>query len=220
MANGLDRAVRRITPVLVTIDISAWMAQVLKRDLQTALTFCRLDITELLRVTPKAVQVRGFFSTNIGARCYMCGAILDTEISRASGIGPVCAKHAGIPRAKQADAAATIAHMNELAKTMGQFTVWIIRRHLRDNRDALLALTPTEQNTPPPPPVMKPLISNQVQIAEWLSRKDNLPEVLTVVRKEKETAKWVLFETVEAGKVGLPKSQILQRQLDTYMDFK
>lgn len=201
-ADGLELAARRLTPVLATIDVTPWFARTLKKELQANITFCRIDVVEVLRATGKAVQIRGHFNTGVAVNCYCCNAVLDTEISRASGIGPVCAKKAGIPRASLHDAPSIIEHMNGIARKMGEFTVWVPRKCIKTEIN-LGQFAPAA-----PAPVALVLQPNQIQIAAWLARKNDLPEVLTVISKKKETEKWVLLLT-DKGEVGLPKSQIL-----------
>lgn len=200
--NGLEKAVRKVVQPLATIDITSWFARCLKKELNANITFCRIDVVEVLRATGKAVQIRGYFNTDVAVNCYCCHAVLDTEISKASGIGPVCAKKAGVPRTSINDAPAIIAHMNQLAQSMGEFTVWVPRKCIKTEINL-------GQYAPASPlPEVKQLQPGQIQVAAWLAKKNGHPEVLTVISKKKETDRWVLLVT-NVGEVGIPKSQIL-----------
>lgn len=83
-------------------------------------------IKEVVAETAKAVQIKLEFFGGIGRNCHVCGAELDTEISRACGIGPVCAKNMGLPRPTLANATQVLAMVENLAKNLGEIgPVWI-----------------------------------------------------------------------------------------------
>lgn len=101
---------------------------------------------------------------------------------------------------------------------MGRFTTWVPKSQVVSSVD-WSALAPAR--VAPPPPAMQTLASNQIPVAGWLAKKNGHDEVLTVIRKKAETAKWVLLvvgrnpATWQQGmsttmEVGVPKSQIIQ----------
>lgn len=109
------------------IEIKAWLARAVAEEFKTIpvnleepVAFRNLEITEYIRETPKAVQISFRYSSKICERCHVCGKELDTEISRACGIGPVCAKKLGFPRATLEDAGKIIERMEAVCRDIGE----------------------------------------------------------------------------------------------------
>jgi hypothetical protein len=200
--NGVELAVRQATKVLTTIEVKSWFAGQLRQKLDASHAFRRIDVTAVLRETPRAVQIEGYFNTNVASNCYCCGRVLTTEISKASGIGPVCAQKAGVPRVSLGDAPAVLEFMNALAKRMGQFETWIPKSQISYGSVSGLA-------APKPAPAKQKIEENQIQVADWLAEKNGHPTVLTVISVKVQTAKWFLLKT-NHGEIGVPKSQIVQ----------
>lgn len=53
---------------------------------------------EVLRVTPKAIQVRAHAIVRYSDHCMVCGREIENFISRHCGYGPICAENLGLPR--------------------------------------------------------------------------------------------------------------------------
>lgn len=81
--------------------------------------FRNLEIVEIVGESPKAIKARVKFVSKVANSCHLCGRELDTEISRATGIGPVCAEKLGISRAKANDARAILDAVEALAAEVG-----------------------------------------------------------------------------------------------------
>ena len=188
--------------VLTTIRVKSWLASQLRQTLGASHAFCRIDVIQVLRETRKAFQIKGYFNTDVAATCYSCGRVLDTEVSRASGIGPVCAQKHGVPRVSMNDAPSIIEFMNALAKRTGKFETWIPKSQISEGDLSRFV-------APKPVPQKKVLGENQIQVADWLADKNGHPNVLTVLGVKAQTSKWFLLLT-DHGEIGVPKSQIVQ----------
>ncbi len=193
---------------LATICLKRWFAGSLKKEFQATVFFRRLDVMEVHAVTPRAVQVTFGFSKDVAQDCNICGRVLETEVSRATGIGPTCCKHLGIERKSQTDATAILMALEATVAAFGTRKCWIPKSQFEVTDGSVDAHAPAP--VAKAPVAMVALAANQIQIAAWLATKNNIPAVLTVVSKLKSTAKWVLVQTVEAGKQGIPTSQIVQ----------
>jgi len=108
------------------IEIKAWLARAIAEEFQTIpvegdkpVAFRNLDIVAFHRETEKALYLTVRYSSKICQRCHVCGKELDTEVSRACGIGPVCAKRLGFKRAGVEDAQAIVAKMEEISEDIG-----------------------------------------------------------------------------------------------------
>lgn len=85
-----------------------------------------ITINKVEAETAKAVRIRFEFYGGIGRNCHVCGASLDTEVSRACGIGPVCAKRMGLPRPNANNASIVLAQIEEIAGSFGEIgPVWV-----------------------------------------------------------------------------------------------
>jgi hypothetical protein len=109
------------------IEIRRWLARKIAEEFKTIpahleapVAFRNLEITEIHRETAKAVQVTFRYSSKICERCHVCGAELDTDVSRACGIGPVCAKKLGFKRASLGDAGAIVERMEAICREVGE----------------------------------------------------------------------------------------------------
>ena len=119
------------------VEINAFIASQLKRQLNMDVFFRRLEVTESLNETYRAVQVKVKFITKVCADCNMCGIPLETEVSRACGIGPVCAKKLGISRLRVEDAQLVHAMIDEAGKRYGEIgPIWIPKSQIKKLQEA------------------------------------------------------------------------------------
>lgn len=108
------------------IEIKGWLAKQLEQQLALACFFRNLEITEVVSESPRAYSVKVKFVSKIASSCHCCGRDLDTEVSRATGIGPVCASRLGLPRPTLATAQETLAALETIRNTIGEVgPVWI-----------------------------------------------------------------------------------------------
>lgn len=88
--------------------------------------FRNLQIERVRRETAKAILVDVRFVAEVVRSCHVCGMPLDTEVSRACGIGPVCAKRIGFERPHKADASDILRHVERFANDIGVLEeIWL-----------------------------------------------------------------------------------------------
>lgn len=120
------------------ITVRKWFAQGKAKELNLRYFFRNLIIDEVLAETPKALQVKVRFNDKVTTCCHLCGLGLDTEISKATGIGPVCAKKIGFKRVSMADAGAILAKIKEEAQMAGVLTLWLPKSQIISKAEQVL----------------------------------------------------------------------------------
>lgn len=121
------------------ITIRKWFANNKMKELNLKLFFRNLVIEEVLNETDRAVQVKVRFNSKITTCCHICGLNLDNEISKACGIGPVCAKRLGFKRVTIADAGAILQKIKEEAQIAGVIgPIWVPKSQIMSKAEILL----------------------------------------------------------------------------------
>jgi hypothetical protein len=168
------------------LEIKHFVAQRIAQEQDIRLTpespaviaFRNIEVVEVLRESEKAIQVRIRYISKIASHCHLCGMALDTEISRACGIGPTCAGKLGFKRPKVADAAAILAKMEEVAQRIGVIgPVWLPKSQIVD--------TAYVASEPPSEPEVPWEIEMKAKVAEW----ENEQEEEALRNKEEEREK-------------------------------
>jgi hypothetical protein len=59
-----------------------------------------VDVTTLVSVDDTTMTLKGKLTKENGGICRCCGKTLKTEMSKMTGIGPVCTKHVGVKHPK------------------------------------------------------------------------------------------------------------------------
>ena len=114
------------------IEIKQWIANKFAAQCNIKLFFRNLEIREILDETRQAIQAKVSFLSCIVSSCHCCGAPLDTEISRAVGIGPICAGRIGLERPTMENAKDTLRLLDEFAKRVGILgPFWIPKRQIK-----------------------------------------------------------------------------------------
>jgi hypothetical protein len=120
------------------ITVRKGFAQGKAKKLNLQYFFRNLIIDEVLCETPKAVHVKVRFNDKVTTCCHMCGLGLDTEISKATGVGPVCAKKLGFKRVSMADAGAILAKVTEEARNAGIIELWLPKSQIVSKAEQVL----------------------------------------------------------------------------------
>lgn len=108
------------------ITIKKWIANKLAESQGMEFFFRNLEISEMLDETSRAIEIKVKFVSDIQNSCHMCGRSLDCEISRATGIGPVCIKKIGVKRPSKATAQEMLKAIDQLTERIGEIgPIWI-----------------------------------------------------------------------------------------------
>lgn len=114
------------------IEVKAWIARRLQADLNMEYFFRNLQVEAVERETTRAYQVKVSFVSKIVTSCHICGRDLDTDVSKACGIGPVCADRLGLPRPSLSTAAETLAAIDMLCKNLGTIgPIWVPKSQIK-----------------------------------------------------------------------------------------
>ncbi len=118
------------------IEIKTWLAKKLGKQANIDIFFRNLEITGVLEESFRGVKCKVTFVSEVASACHICGLPLDTEISRACGIGPVCCKRLGIERPDTVTAPQILAKIEEYAKKVGEIgPFWIAKTQIKDKPD-------------------------------------------------------------------------------------
>lgn len=120
------------------ITVRKWFAQGKAKELNIRYFFRNLVVEEVLAETPKGVLVKIRFNDKVTTCCHLCGLGLDTEVSKATGIGPVCAKKLGFSRVSVADAGMVLEKIKEEAKIAGILTMWLPKSQIVSKAEQIL----------------------------------------------------------------------------------
>lgn len=114
------------------IEIKTWLANKFKEEAKMDFFLRNLEIVEVLDETARAYQVQVRFVSKIVKNCCACGKALDNEISKATGIGPTCAKKIGLSRPSLNDAQKTIIELEALCVKIGLIgPLWIPKSQIK-----------------------------------------------------------------------------------------
>lgn len=115
------------------LEMSAWYARTFQENHKTAYAFRNMKINQVHRETAKALQVDAEFFSGIASTCGVCGRPLSNDISRATGIGPICAEKIGLPRPTMATAKEVVKLMEAMSTAQGEFKeVWIPKSQIKN----------------------------------------------------------------------------------------
>jgi hypothetical protein len=114
-------------------EVSKWYANVFKENNNTSIAYRNLKVLKVKAESAKAYQVDAEFFGGIASCCGVCGLSLSNDISRATGIGPICATKLGFPRPTMETAKEIVAQMESLSKAQGVFKdVWIPKSQIKN----------------------------------------------------------------------------------------
>jgi hypothetical protein len=117
-------------------EMTRWFALKFKEKQGTAYAFRNFRILKVKGESAKAYLVDAEFFSGIASTCGVCGQELNNDISRATGIGPVCARRIGLPRPTMAKAKLIVAELETLSKAQGTFKdVWIPKSQIKNITD-------------------------------------------------------------------------------------
>lgn len=115
------------------VEVKKWYANILKEKNNTQYAFRNLKILKVKQETPRAILADVEFFSGISSSCGCCGLALSNDISRATGIGPICATKIGLPRPTMETAKEIVKELESLSKAQGVFKdVWIPKSQIKE----------------------------------------------------------------------------------------
>jgi hypothetical protein len=88
-----------------------------------------VDVTEVMVISDKAFKLKAKLTKENGGICRCCGKTLTDEMSRLTGIGPVCSKYVGIKHPEtKLDLPQYRESINKKIDEIGEFEFWIPKR--------------------------------------------------------------------------------------------
>lgn len=130
----LEKPAPRLFSIAIgqTFEIKTWLAKALQKQLELNFFLRNLEVVEVISETPKAYMVRVKFVSKIACNCHVCGRPLDNAISKATGIGPICAVKIGLTRPSLSNAQATIDELEALCVQIGTLpAVWVPKSQIK-----------------------------------------------------------------------------------------
>ena len=88
-----------------------------------------VDVTEVMVMSDKAFKLKAKLTKENGGICRCCGRTLTDEMSRLTGIGPVCSAHIGVKHPEtKLDLPMYRERINNKIDEIGEFEFWIPKR--------------------------------------------------------------------------------------------
>lgn len=116
------------------VEISSWMARIIGEKTSDKITFRNIKIVEVYRETQKAYLVDLEFFSGVLRSCGFCGLPLTNDISRMTGIGPVCAENNGILRPSLENAKIVMSELDRKFKRIGVIgKVWLPKSQIKNH---------------------------------------------------------------------------------------
>lgn len=114
-------------------ELKKWFSGKLKEQLGLSHMFFNIKILRVHASTPNALLVDFEFFSGVGKRCGICGKLLSNDISRACGIGPICAERLGMNRPTMETAKEIMKALDEKLKLVGSVNkVWIPKSQVKE----------------------------------------------------------------------------------------
>ena len=131
-----EQAQKRIDIKLVgdTIKIGRKIALGIKEEYGLEFHPILIDVTAVTAITDKALRLKGKLTKENGGVCRCCGKTLTDDVSKVTGIGPVCSKYVGVAHPRSAYDTVEIENykqeMSQKIDEIGEFEFWIPKKSI------------------------------------------------------------------------------------------
>lgn len=130
-----------IKPIKINVDLvlKRYVAREISEEYNLGkITPITVTVSEINALTNKAVRVKGKMTfTDVGC-CRCCGRDLTDWVSKASGIGPTCAKYMGLKRpTTQSEVKEFNKNLKEKIDEIGELEFWIPKSHIKNAMGSL-----------------------------------------------------------------------------------
>ena len=114
------------------LEMSKWFANILQENTTSPIKFRNIKIKAVKRETEKAYLMDIEYYSGVVSSCGCCGLPLTNDVSRMTGIGPICAGKLNMPRPTMKNAKQFMKDLDEKFKTLGTFKeVWIPKSQIK-----------------------------------------------------------------------------------------
>jgi|TARA_R110000868_G_C10613940_1_gene741643 hypothetical protein len=112
-----------------TIKIGRTIALGIKKEYELEFHPMLIDVTSVTGMTDKALRIKGNLTKENGGICRCCGKTLTDEISKVTGIGPVCSKYVGVPHPVSTTMLKDYnSEMSKKIDEIGEFEFWVPKK--------------------------------------------------------------------------------------------
>ena len=112
-----------------TIKIGRKIALEIKKSYDLDFHPILVDVTKLVKSSNRALLIRAKLTKENGGICRCCGKTLTDEMSRMTGLGPVCSKYVGVEHpSTKADLPLYRQQISDKIDEVGEFEFWIPKR--------------------------------------------------------------------------------------------
>jgi hypothetical protein len=130
-----------IKPIKINVDLvlKRYVAREISEEYNLGkITPITVTVSEINALTNKSVRVKGKMTfTDVGC-CRCCGRDLTDWVSKASGIGPTCAKYMGLKRpTTQSEVKEFNKNLKEKIDEIGELEFWIPKSHIKNAMGSL-----------------------------------------------------------------------------------
>ena len=124
--------------VKVDIKVTRFIAKKIAEDNKLEFNPYLMTISKVVEETNKAYKVVGRMTTSDVSSCRCCGRDLTDWKSQATGVGPTCSKHLGIPYVKKEEDVKVFKKMLEIKiNSIGDLTFWLAKSQVVEGGDEL-----------------------------------------------------------------------------------
>jgi len=115
------------------LELKGFIAKALKKQLEMDIFFRNIEITKVEAESFGAVLISFRFLSKIAESCHSCGKALDDEVSKATGIGPICFKKLKLAvKPTKENAHLIIKELERLIEFVGEVVpVWVPKSQIK-----------------------------------------------------------------------------------------
>ena len=132
-----EQAQERLNITLIgdTIKIGRKIALGIKEEYGLEFHPILIDVTAVTGMTDRAIRVKGKLTKENGGVCRCCAKTLTDDVSKVTGIGPVCSKYVGVAHPRSAyDTVAIENYKKDISRKIdeiGEFEFWVPKSQVK-----------------------------------------------------------------------------------------
>jgi hypothetical protein len=195
--NGLEAVKTKVAEAIATVKLSPKLVRALKHKFKMDFFFRRVDILAVHSWDYRGVEVSFRFHGKLDKDCNMCGRHLELEISRATGIGPICIQHTGLERKNLNDAKATLEHLDNIVAQFGTKRAFFAWKRMKLDDDKLQSILQLKDYAPKK---AQPAVAAQPDRLQVRAQRGDIVKVLVGKQNGPGTVFWYGDDRYNAGR--------------------